>query len=133
MAVAVKWEPNVPEAQMMATDDGETRLRLRAHPDDHDQRAIHLVWNGCLVTRMEAPNDEAIGGHRLYNVGLRDVHWLGEVYQSDLTAELERRNRAHPHHDPDRYAELHHWVAALKECIVEVVARSLRVERGASP
>jgi hypothetical protein len=81
---------------------------------------------------MEPPNDEAISNHRLYDVGLRNVQWLGEVRESDLIADLERRNRAHPHHSAERYTELRHWVALLKECTVEVVARSLRVERGVS-
>jgi hypothetical protein len=73
----------------LAADEGETRLTLRAHPDDPDQRSVGLVWNGCLATRMEPPNDEAISGHRLYDLG-------------------------------------------MKECVVEVVGRSLRVERGSS-
>ena len=154
--------PRAPAAGLTATDDGETRLRLRAHPDDHDQRQLDLVWNGCLVARMEPPNEEAISSHRLYDVGLREVQWLGEVYESDLIADLERRDRVHPDHSAERYTELRHtelrytelrytelrctelrhtelrctelrhWVAALKECTVEVVGRSLRVERGAS-
>ena len=93
---------------------------------------IELVWGGCLVARMEPPNDEAISGPRLYEVGLRDVLWLGEVYESDLIADLERHNRVHAHHSAERYIELRHWVAPLKECTVEVVARSLHVERGVS-
>jgi hypothetical protein len=130
--LATEWDPNSPAARLTATDDGETRLRLQAHPDDQDQRPVDLVWNGCLVARMEPPNDEAISGHRLYDVGLREVLWLGEVYESDLIAELERRNRVHPQHSAGRYTALRHWVAPLKERTVEVVARSLRVERGGS-
>jgi hypothetical protein len=133
VGLPITWEPNRPAAQLTASDDGEARLRLRARPDDHDQRPVDLVWSGCLVARMEAPNDEAISGHRLYEAGLREVLWLGEVHESDLIADFERRNRVHPHHRAERYTELRHWVASLKECTVEVVARSLRVERGASP
>lgn len=79
---------------------------------------------------MEPPNDEARSGHRLYDVGLREVLWLGEVYESGLIAELERRNRVHARHSAEQYTALRHWVAPLKECTVEVVAHSLRVERG---
>lgn len=68
-----------------------TRLTLRAHPDDPDQRLVGLVWDGCLAARMEAPNDEAISGHRLHDLGLRDVRWLGEVFDSTLIADLEQR------------------------------------------
>ena len=131
--LAVTWEPNAPAARLTVTDDGEARLTLRAHPEDHDQRPVDLVWNGCLVARMEAPNDEAISGHRLCEAGLREVLWLGEVHESGLIAETERRNHVHPHHTAERYTGLRHWVASLKECTVEVVADSLRVERNAGP
>ena len=84
------------------------------------------------MARMEPPNDEAISSHRLYSAGLRDLRWLGEVYESDLVAGLERRNRPHPRHNSERFNVLRHWVAPLKETTVEVVGHSLRVERGAS-
>jgi hypothetical protein len=128
--LGVEWEPDAPSAQLTTTDGGEARLRLRAHPDDHDQHPVELVWDGCLVARMEPPNDEALSGHRVYDVGLREVLWLGEVYESGLIAELERRNRVHVRHSAEQYTALRHWVAPLKACTVEVVARSLRVERG---
>ena len=128
--LGVKWEPNAPSALLTTTDGGEARLRLRAHPDDHDQHPVELVWDRCLAARMEPPNDEAVSGHRLYDVGLREVLWLGEVYESGLIAELERTNRVHARHSAERYIPLRHWVVPLKECTVEVVARSPRVERG---
>ncbi|HEX6420051.1 MAG TPA: hypothetical protein VFZ77_16235 [Acidimicrobiales bacterium] len=123
--------PNAPAALLTATDDGEARLRLRAHPDDHDQRRLDLVWSGCRLARMEPPNDETISGHRLYEAGLREVLWLGEVDESELIVDLERRSRVHPRHSAALYSGLRHWVVALKECTVEVVACSLRIKRGA--
>lgn len=127
--LGTSWDPNVPAAQLTATDGGETQLRLRPHPDDNDRRTVLLVWDGCLVARMEPPNDEAISGHRLYEVGLREVHWLGEIHESALISDVERRNRTDSHHPGKGDSGLRHWVAALKECTVEVVARSVRVER----
>jgi hypothetical protein len=128
--LGITWEPNVPEAQLTATDDGETRLSLLARDDDADQRPIMLLWRGSVATRMEPPNDEAAEGHRLYDSGLRDVVWVGEVFDSHLIIEFERLNRVHPRHHAARYAELRHWVVPLKECTVEVVARSLEALRG---
>ncbi len=128
----IMWEPNAPEARLTANDEGEARLRLRPHPDDHDRRLVALVWSGCRATRMDMLNDEAIDGHHLYEAGLRDVLWLGEVRESALIAELERLHRAPPRRRAGRCAELRHWVAPLKECIVEVIASSFRVERGPS-
>jgi hypothetical protein len=90
---------NVPDAQLTATDDGETGLSLRARDDDADQRPVTLLWRGCVATRMEPPNDEAAEGHRLYDSGLRDVMWVGEVLDSNLIIEFERLDRIHSRHD----------------------------------
>lgn len=81
---------------------------------------------------MEPPNDEAIAGHRLYDAGLRQIRWIGEVIGSSLIAEIEHGNRSHPRHDPLRYAQLRHWIVPLKECTVEVVAETLSWHREAA-
>jgi hypothetical protein len=129
--IGTRWNPNVPDARLLVHDDGETRLLLRPHVDDADQRSVMLVWHSSRASSMEPPNDEARSGHRLYDSGLREVRWLGEVHESALIDDLERRNRVHDRHNPARYRELHHWIVPLKECTVEVVARSLEVERRA--
>jgi hypothetical protein len=105
------WDPNVEHGVLTTTEMGETRLRLDAKIDDPDQRAIVFVWHGTLAARMEPPNDEALSGHRLYDAGLRDVHWLGEVLDSELIAQFERQNRVHPRHSPRRFAALRHRVS----------------------
>jgi hypothetical protein len=78
---------------------------------------------------MEPPNDEARHGHRLWDAGLCDVLWFGEVSDSALIADLERRNRVHSHHDPRRFDGLRHWIVPLKGSVVEVVARECEVQR----
>ena len=88
----IMWEPNAPEARLTATDHGEARLTLRPHPDDHDQGQVELVWTGCCATRMDATNDEAIGGHQLYEAGLRDVST--HVYGGARHEVLNEINRA---------------------------------------
>lgn len=123
------WDPNAPEAVLVATDSGETRLTLRAHPDDLDQRAVALVWSRSRAARMEPTNDEALSGHSLYRAGLRDVPWIGEVFQSRLIANFEKRNRFHPLHDPRQFRQLRHWVVPLKEVLVEVVAEAIELQR----
>jgi len=123
------WEPNAPGAVLVASDFGETRLTLRAHLDDPDQRAVVLVWLRSWAARMEPPNDEALSGHSLYRAGLRDVLWIGEVFQSRLIANLEKRNRFDPLHDPKRFRQLRHWVVPLKEVLVEVVAEAIELQR----
>jgi hypothetical protein len=55
-----------------------TRLELSPHFDDADQTLIQLIWGGSRAARMEPPDDEAIRSHRLFDVGLHEVSWLGE-------------------------------------------------------
>lgn len=114
---------------MVSDDSGRTRLAVRAHPDDADQRNVVLVWDGVELASLSAPHDEAISGHRLWRAGLNDVLWLGLVEDSDLIAGLKKQNSVHPNHETRRYDFLDHYIASLKECLVEVVARSLTIHR----
>ena len=128
--VGTTWEPSSPGAVLLANDSGDARLTMRAHVDDADQRPVVLVWLRSWAVRMEPTNDEALTGHPLYRAGLRDVLWVGEVLQSRLIANLEKRNRFHALHDPHRFRQLRHWVVPLKEVLVEVVAESIELQRG---
>lgn len=114
---------------MLSDDSGRTRLAVRAHPDDADQRNVVLVWAGVEFASLSAPNDEAISGHRLWRAGLNDVLWLGLVEDSELIAGLKRQDSLHPHHESRRYDFLDHYIAPFKECVAEVVADSLAVHR----
>jgi hypothetical protein len=89
----VEWEPNAPDTLLMVRDNGLGPLVLRAHFDDVDQRLVSLLWGGCVAAVIEPPNDEALSGHYLYDKGLSDVLWAGEVLDGTWIADLERRNR----------------------------------------
>jgi hypothetical protein len=78
---------------------------------------------------MADPNDEAISGHRLDASGLSNVLWAGAVRDSDLIGALETQHRVHPSHDPSRFESLTHHVVVRKECVVEVVAQALSIQR----
>lgn len=124
-AGSITWEPNAPEAVLVSDDHGRSALGLRAHFDDPDQRCIVLLWRGVRYASLGGVNDETIAGHRLYERGLRDLRWLGEVQQSELITVLEKQNRVHPQHQAALFADLVHHILPTKECTVEVVARHL--------
>lgn len=127
--LGVTWEPNAPEAWLVSDDNGRAALALKAHRDDPDRRCVVLIWSGVHSSWMADPNDEALSGHRLYSRGLREVLWAGVVRESDSVRALERQNRVHPSHDPSRFARLIHYVIPLKECVVEVIASAVAVQR----
>ena len=127
--VGITWEPNAPGAVLLTQDDGVAQLVINAHPDDPDQRLVILRWGGCIAAVMEPPNDEALGGHRLYHKGLSGILWAGEVFESEWIAKLERQNRVHPNHDPAGFAGLRHVILPLKERTVELLAYSWSFDR----
>ncbi len=129
LELGVEWEPNAPHALLVVQDRGVAWLVLNAHPTDADQRPVTLVWEGCLAAVMQPPNDESASGHRLYGAGLENVMWAGEVLDSGWIAELEHQDRAHPRHDPARFAGLRHFILPLKEKTVEIVANKVLVVR----
>jgi hypothetical protein len=119
--LGIEWEPNAPEAVLITGGYGAV-LALNAYMDDADQRCVVFRWKLAIAVALEPPNDEAIFGHRLYDRGLRDILWAGEVQHSAWIADLERRNRVHPYHQPASYADLRHWIFTLKEDVAEVVS-----------
>jgi hypothetical protein len=74
-----------------------------------------------------SPNDEALSGHALFTRGLKPYAAF-EVKQSDWIASLERMNRVHPFHDPERFADLRHFVLTLHDTTFECVAAGYAIE-----
>lgn len=127
--LGVVWQPNAPEAMLLADDSGQTVLAINPHPDDQDQRCVVLVWTGTHSASLADPNDETISGHRLYDKGLSEVLWAGLVPRQRTHRSLERQGSVHPSHEPSRFDGLTHHVLQLKECVTDVVARAITVRR----
>jgi hypothetical protein len=118
-AVDVRWEPNAPEAALLSLDDSRVVLALRPHFDDVDQRTVVLRFDGAVQSSMTGDNDEGRSHHRLYDRGLDRLLWLGTVKNTDWSWEQK----------PWRTPPLRHFIAALKEGVVEVMAESVTVLR----
>jgi hypothetical protein len=119
----LRWEPNAPEAFLVADDMGRGALAQRAHPDDPDKRCVVLRWDVVWYALMSPPNDEALNQHRLYEAGLKDVPWLGVVRDSALVTTLR------PMWSQAVAMIPLHYVVVSKECVVEVVAENVDVFR----
>jgi hypothetical protein len=111
--LGVLWHPT--GSWSLDTDDaGNTQLTLLAAFDDPDQRSVRLEWRGSVMVRRDGPSAEARSGHPLNGSGLEDVVWIGEVAESPLV---------------DEPSSLRHWIVTLDDCLVEVVAEAIAVER----
>jgi hypothetical protein len=67
------------------------------------------------------PNDEAFSGHPLSDRGLKP-YGAYRVEDSSWVRQLERMNRVHEFHQPERFAALTHYVLAFHDSTFECVA-----------
>jgi hypothetical protein len=123
--VDITWEPNAPDAVLISDDFGRGALALTAHPKDPDRRTVVLRFDLVMYSAMTPPNDEALNHHPLYDCGLKELLWLGVVRESRLAARL--KPMWHP--VAERRLQPMHFIAPLKECVVEVVAAKVDVFR----
>lgn len=125
---AVRDVPHVPAPDSVASgevflSDSSALLRYTAAFTE-GAGDVEARFSGVCAFYRGAPNDEALGGHRLWGKGLRHYSFQ-EVLNSDWIAELERRNRVHPRHSADVFNSLRHFVVTFKDETVECVARTL--------
>ncbi len=103
----VEWEPNVPSARLIADDEGFAALVLQPHFNDPDSSRVVIFWTGVVDSQLGGPNDEGRHRHPLYDHGLSELLWAGEVFESESTRELRR------------------FIVPTKESVVEVRARKV--------
>jgi hypothetical protein len=138
-------DPGAPLPTVLANDYALLLLYLLPHgPADWDGTTVQVVGSesdGLPVAVVEfqqpyahilgPPNDEAIAGHPLAYRGAVP-YGVYEVEGSSWIRAMERMNRVHPYHKPQRFDLLHHYVFTFHESVFECAANDLvvRVERG---
>src|SRR5690242_21931171 len=83
------------------TSDGDRTTPRSIGPNTGGQTCALLNVDSYLAFQFGAPNDEAIGGHRLFGLGLQPYGSF-EVLDSAWIAALEKANRVHPHHHAEQ-------------------------------
>jgi hypothetical protein len=139
--LGITWDPNAPYPCLLQTDHHAFLILnlfddtpLGGDPTTVNANLVGVIeWKDLYASLMGPPNHEAISGHRLWDRGLRDVLWAGEVLGSNWVRSLERMNAVHPRHDPRRYEGLRHFVLRFKESTFECVARGFVSEKRRGP
>jgi hypothetical protein len=110
--------------------DGST-VRVVSHRSP-DQPTALVEFVRPAAHCFGPPNDEAFEGHPL---AARGLHPYGafEVRDSSWIRALERMNRVHPHHRPEHFAGLRHYVFAFHDSTFECVAEGLHAEERRVP
>lgn len=126
---AIPWELPFRSSSFSAiklSDDGRTILIFEASAASK-QTTVALSFDRTLNVRHGWPNDEAIGGHRLYGKGLC-AHGYFEVENSKLIQELELGNRVHPSHKPEHHRGYKHYLLSFQDETIEIVSKEVSHE-----
>jgi hypothetical protein len=95
------WDTDAPHPLVYANERALLVSYQMSSPADDDkpqeQSSGEIVFEDVKSFVFGAPNDEALQGHRLYDLGLR-FYSSYEVPNSAWIADLCIRNRVHPSH-----------------------------------
>jgi hypothetical protein len=92
-------------------------------PVTGSQSVAMLTVDPYLAFQFGPPNDEAISGHRLYEMGLRPYGSF-EVLNSSWIASLEKANRVHSSHTPELFSDYRHFILTFHDSMLEFIAES---------
>lgn len=129
-----------PLPTVLANDYGVLLLYILPHgPADWDGTTVQVVGpasEGLPIAVVEfkapiahilgPPNDEAIVGHPLAMRGA-SPYGVYEVEGSSWIRAMERMNRVHPYHKPQRFDLLRHYIFTFHESVFECAANDLAV------
>jgi len=81
-------------------------------------------FDGVCQHTFGYPNDEALGGHPLYSVGLK-FYAFNEVLSSPYLGELGTRNAKRFPGTEIHYTSLKHWIVTFHDETLEVIGHSV--------
>jgi hypothetical protein len=113
------WEP-------VEAWDGLTMASRPAGPGLEDEPFAIVRFVRELAHMFGPPNDEAFSGHPLASRGL-EPYGVFEVLNSSWIRALEKMNRVHRDHRPDRYHALRHFILSFHDSTFECVAQGVEV------
>ena len=109
-----------------STDPGWDGQTARVVDQERSNEPIAIVRLDCVAHMFGPPNDEAFEGHPLAGRGL---HRYGtfRIERSSWIRGLEKMNRVHEHHRPERFKKLHHLIFSFHDSTFECVCRDFDV------
>lgn len=140
--LGIRWDAGAPLPHLLQSEH-RTFLTFYLYEQDPDwnytpSAPVHIAiieWHGCYETLLGWPNDEALPGHRLWERGLKETSYFSaaEVRNSSWIAEIEKGNRVHPRHQPERFAALRHYILLFHDSTFECLVEGYTIEKVFKP
>ncbi len=87
------------------------------------QDAVDLLYFDSPQLKYGSPNDEARGGHPLWQYGM-GIYGFFEVFNSPWIREQMVANRVHDRHSDDLFSKDRHFIVCFKDVMVEVTSQA---------
>jgi hypothetical protein len=107
-------------------DPGDGLVVLVVDPNTEGESVVIVEFSRYKAYFHGPPNDEAFKGHPLASRGLHP-YGAFEVRESSWVRSLERMNRVHRYHEPERYQRLQHFIFAFHDSTFECVAEDFDI------
>jgi hypothetical protein len=103
----------------------EQSFALVYYLNGRPERFALVEFESVLAHYFGGPNDEALGGHPLYERGL-GRYGVYEVLNSSWLRTMERMNRVHPSHSPAMFEDYRHFIFTFHDTPLELLAKGVR-------
>ena len=87
------------------------------------QDAVDLLYFDSPQLKYGSPNDEARGGHALWQYGM-GIYGFFEVLHSPWIREQMIANRVHDRHTDDLFSKDRHFIVCFKDVMLEVTCQA---------
>jgi hypothetical protein len=104
--------------------DGST-VHMRS---ENDEGIVTIKFDRFAQFKFGNPNDEAINGHPLYELGLQPFS-IQKVAESEWIKELTKMNSVHPYHNDEQFSKYEHFIFFFHDTCFEIVAEGYSVEQ----
>ncbi|APY06830.1 hypothetical protein BWZ20_00310 [Winogradskyella sp. J14-2] len=95
---------------------------------DQDDGIITIKFDLFEQFKFGSPNDEAMSGHPLYELGLKPYS-IQKVIDSEWIKQLKKINSVHPYHKDELFEKYKHFIFFFHDTCFEIVAESYSIEQ----
>ncbi len=95
---------------------------------EKDDALVTVKFDKFAQFKFGNPNDEAIEGHPLYNLGL-EPYSIQKVVESEWIKDLIKMNSVHPYHRNDQFDKFEHFIFYFHDTCFEIVADGYSIEQ----
>lgn len=109
--------------QIDANWDGTT-IHMRT---ENDEGIVTVKFERYHQFKFGSPNDEAMSGHPLYELGLKPYS-IQKVIDSEWIKELMKMNSVHPYHRDESFSNCEHFIFFFHDNCFEIVSEGYTID-----